>query len=88
MDLTSPRLLKLKAALFLVILGLSTGYLAVMFWPLLNALVAGLFVLCLWSACRAYYFCFYVLQHYADPTYRYAGLLDAMRHLAGWRRKP
>ncbi|MBS0660311.1 MAG: hypothetical protein JSR82_18985 [Verrucomicrobia bacterium] len=87
MDITSPRVLKLKAALFLVIFLLSASYLALMFWPLLHWPAVALFGLCLWSICRAYYFCFYVLQHYADPSFRYAGLLDALLHLSGWRRK-
>lgn len=87
MDLTSPRLLKLKAALFLAIVLLSAGLLAATFWPLLSWPVVGLFFVCLWASCRAYYFCFYVLQHYADPQFRYAGLLDALGYLAGLRRK-
>jgi hypothetical protein len=36
--------------------------------------------------CRAYYFCFYVLEHYADPTFRYAGLLDLFRYLTGFKK--
>ena len=87
MDITSPGLLKLKAALFLVIVLLSGGLLAATFWPLLSWSIVGLFFVCLWASCRAYYFCFYVLQPYADPNFRYAGLLDALLHLTGLRRK-
>jgi len=38
--------------------------------------VAVLLALLVWAACRFYYFLFYVLEHYVDPTMRYAGLLD------------
>jgi len=87
MDITSPRLLKIKGSLFLVIALLSIGLLGVLVYPMISWTVAGLFVLCVWACCRAYYFCFYVMEHYADPNFRYAGLWDLFLHLTGWRRK-
>lgn len=30
----------------------------------------------IWAFCRAYYFAFYVIEHYVDPHYRFAGLVD------------
>jgi len=83
MDITSPRLLKFKGLLFLV-LGLISGFLLlapVFTWT--NLVLLGL---CLWSFCRAYYFCFYVMQHYVDKNFRYAGLWHLFRHLV--RNKP
>ena len=87
MDIKSPALLKLKAALFLVIAGLSAGLLFVLVQPVFSWPIAGLFVLCIWAFCRAYYFCFYVMQHYAEPGFKYAGLLDLALHLSGLRGK-
>ena len=40
--------------------------------------VAAYLVLLVWASCRFYYFLFYVLEHYVDPTLRYAGLWDLM----------
>lgn len=34
----------------------------------------------IWAFCRAYYFAFYVIQHYIDPRYRFSGLLDFARY--------
>jgi hypothetical protein len=86
MDITSPRLLKLKGALFLFLGLLSGGLLLFLiqpfFWQL--ALLLGI---CIWAFCRAYYFCFYVMQHYADPGFKYAGLWDLFLHLSGLRKK-
>lgn len=42
---------------------------------------AALLALSVWAFCRAYYFAFYVIERYADPAYRYAGLWHAARHL-------
>ena len=49
-----------------------------------NLTVALLLAICVWSFCRAYYFAFYVIQHYVDPGYKFAGLLDFLRY--AWRR--
>jgi hypothetical protein len=45
-----------------------------------------LLVICVWAFCRFYYFAFYVLEHYADPNFRYAGLLDLLRYLLGSKK--
>tara|TARA_R110002096_G_scaffold61596_7_gene153107 strand:+ start:202 stop:471 length:270 start_codon:yes stop_codon:yes gene_type:complete len=77
-DLRSRHLIVLKGLLFLMILGLSSVLLLVMLpgWrtALLIALVA-------WSAARFYYFVFYVLEHYVDPTLKYAGLMALVAEL-------
>ncbi|WOO41461.1 hypothetical protein [Rubellicoccus peritrichatus] len=86
MDIESPILLKIKAALFLVISGLSAGLLLALFYSVISWQVIALFFLCIWSFCRAYYFCFYVMEHYADPNYKYAGLYDLFLHLAGLKK--
>ena len=71
----------LKAWLLLGI-GLLSGGLVLLESPHLRTLLLG--CLCIWGFCRAYYFVFYVIQHYIDPTYRFAGLLDFVRY---WLRR-
>ena len=77
-ELTNPRVLWLKAGLF-VLCGILALAGLLLEHPTLRAAV--LMGLAIWSFCRAYYFAFYVLEHYIDPTFRYAGLLSAVRHL-------
>jgi len=78
MDITSPKILKLKGALFLL-LGLLSA--AILILPILSWTTVALLLITIWSFCRAYYFCFYVMQHYADPQFRYRGLVDLAAHL-------
>jgi uncharacterized RDD family membrane protein YckC len=82
MDLTRPWQLYLKGILFVAV-GLLAGGLLLADAPTLRD--AALLVTCIWAFARAYYFAFYVVQHYADPTYRFAGLTDFARYL--WRRR-
>ncbi len=81
-DLTSPRLMWIKAGLFAFLGGLA-ALLLIVESPSLRTGV--LLATCVWACCRAYYFAFYVVQHYADPGYRYAGLVDFARY--AWRRR-
>ena len=70
----------LKAVLLLLI-GLISGVLVWIEAPSLRTF--ALLALCVWGFCRAYYFVFYVIQHYIDPRYRFAGLWDFVRYWAG-----
>jgi hypothetical protein len=70
-DLRDPRLMYLKAALFLVIGFCSSALLLAEVLSVRNVLLLGLAI---WSFCRAYYFLFYVLEKYVDPKLKYAGL--------------
>lgn len=72
-----------KAAMFVFIGLLSAAgiLVAVPRWD-----VAVLMALCVWGFARAYYFAFYVIQHYVDPGYRFAGLMDFGRYLLSRRR--
>jgi hypothetical protein len=78
MDIQNPKLLYFKAVLFLL-----TGFLAsaaiLLITPSLR--VAALLVCAIWSFARAYYFAFYVIEHYIDPAYRFAGLGSFLRYL-------
>jgi hypothetical protein len=42
-----------------------------------------LLVIAIWCFCRVYYFAFYVIEHYVDPGYRFAGLVDFMKYWWG-----
>ena len=44
--------------------------------------VAILLALAVWAFARAYYFAFYVIEHYIDPSYRFAGLWSFVRYVA------
>lgn len=70
-DLTHPRWIKLKGALFLL-LGVAAAGLLWLEEPTLK--VALLLALAIWCFCRAYYFAFYVIEHYVDPGYKFSGL--------------
>lgn len=84
-DIKNPRLLWLKGALFLV-LGLLAGGLLLAESP--SARNAVLLALTIWAFCRAYFFAFYVVEKYADPEFRYAGLFALARHICSKRRTP
>ena len=78
MDITHPRVLYLKAGLFLLGGVLASAIILIEHpsWKL-----AGLLLLSVWCFARAYYFAFYVIQHYADPSYRFAGLGSFVRYV-------
>ena len=77
-DLTSARWIKIKGILFLII-GLISSGLLIALHPELQ--VAVLLIITVWGFCRFYYFAFYVIEHYADPGYRFTGLLSFARYL-------
>jgi hypothetical protein len=81
-DLKNPRLIWLKGGLFVV------GGAAACFGLLLEApscRVAFFLGTAIWCFARAYYFAFYVIEHYVDSEYRYAGLWDFAKYAAGRR---
>jgi hypothetical protein len=45
--------------------------------------VTLLLAIAIWSFCRFYYFAFYVIEHYVDPGYKFAGLGSFVVYL--WR---
>jgi hypothetical protein len=48
---------------------------------------AALLVIAIWSFARFYYFCFYVIERYVDPSFRFSGLGSAARYLLKVRSK-
>lgn len=81
-DLTNPRLIKLKGILFLF-MGVLSSALLLIHAPSLT--IAFLLGIAIWSFCRFYYFAFYVIQHYVDAGFKFAGLWDFARYMI--RRK-
>jgi len=78
-DLTSSRAILLKGWLFLV-LGLMAGGVLLVESPTWQTAI--LLAICVSAFCRWYYFMFYVIQHYVDPGYRFAGLGSFLRSMA------
>ena len=72
-DITDPRLLYLKGGLFLLLGALAAGMMLALY-P--DIRLASLLAIAIWAFCRAYYFAFYVIQHYIAPGDRFAGLSD------------
>lgn len=77
-DLKNPKLIYMKGFLFLLI-GLAASVLLLIETPRLK--VALLLGLAVWGFARAYYFAFYVIQHYVDDTYKFAGLWSFAQYL-------
>jgi len=61
----------IKGAAFLV-LGLLAAGMLLCLHPELR--VAALLAIAIWAFCRLYYFCFYVIEKYVDPEFRFSGL--------------
>jgi hypothetical protein len=78
MNITNPKVLKLKGILFLL-LGVMSG--ALLITIAADWRVALLLGFSIWAFARFYYFAFYVLEHYADSEFRYSGLFDLVRYL-------
>jgi hypothetical protein len=76
-DITDPRLMYVKAGLLLVV-GLLAGGMIVAegSWR-----AGWLLIAAVWGCCRAYYFCFYVIEKYIDPSFRFSGLGSAVVYL-------
>ena len=77
MDLTSPRVIYLKGFLFLLA-GVIASAAILTEMPALK--VALFLAVAIWSFARAYYFVFYVIQHYVDPNFRFAGLWAFLKY--------
>jgi len=77
-DITNPKLIYAKGALFLFG-GLLASALLIAERPSLKVVV--LLAVAIWCFARAYYFAFYVIEHYVDGRYRFAGLWSFVRYL-------
>ena len=84
-DLTYKRWIIAKGFLF-ALLAAMTGLLIVLveFPQAQRALLLGI---CVWAACRFYYFLFHVLHAYVDPSLPSAGVIDLLKQLLKRRRR-
>lgn len=82
-DIKDPRLLYLKGGLFVLLGAIAT---AGILWLYPDWRLTLLLAVVVWAFCRAYYFAFYVIEHYVDPGYRYAGLGSFVRYAIRRRR--
>lgn len=83
-DLTSSGWIKAKGILFLL-LGILAGALLTLEHPTWK--VAGLLALTVWCFCRFYYFAFYVIEKYVDPSYKFSGLWSFAKYIFQSGRK-
>jgi ABC-type polysaccharide transport system permease subunit len=83
-DLTSKRWIVAKGILFAFLAGLSGVLIVFVEFPAFQRAV--LLAICVWAACRFYYFLFHVLHAYVDPTLPSAGVMDLVKHLRKRRR--
>jgi hypothetical protein len=83
MDIKNAKLLYLKAGLF-VVAGLMASAGILLAAP--SVRVAALLAVAIWCFARAYYFAFYVIEHYIDPGYRFAGIWSFVRYAMRRRR--
>jgi hypothetical protein len=72
-DIKNHTVIWLKGGLFLT-LGAASAILLLA--EVTTIKVALLLALTVWGFCRAYYFAFYVIEHYVDPGYRFSGLFS------------
>lgn len=77
-DLKESKWMYLKAVLFLL-----TGILCIVGLLIENPNLRTAFLLgvAIWSFCRLYYFLFYVIEKYIDPTFRFDSLFSAAKYL-------
>jgi hypothetical protein len=77
-DLKSATAIWIKGGLFLIIAMVSALLVALELRTLKGCL---LLALCIWGFCRAYYFAFYVIEHYVDPGYKFSGLISFCQYI-------
>jgi hypothetical protein len=83
-DLKHRKLIYAKGVLFLL-LGVLAGGTLVLLHP--EWRTAALLAVAVWAFSRFDYFAFYVIEHYVDPGFKFAGLGDfAIYALRGGKR--
>ncbi len=82
-DLDDSKWMYLKGCLFLGILLSSTALILIysFSWRVLILLC-----LAIWSAVRVYYFMFYVIEKYVDPSFKFSGILSFIMYVIRRRK--
>lgn len=83
-DLKNPKAIWIKGILFLL---LGVGSAVMLLAEAGTPRVALLLAVAVWGFCRAYYFAFYVIEKYVDPSYRFSGLVSFGRYLCRRREQ-
>ena len=83
-EIKNPKVIVAKGLLFLVA-GSAAAVLLLLETPTLRSVL--LLGVAIWAFCRFYYFAFYVVSHYVDPSYRYSGLFSLAGYLLGKGKK-
>ncbi|TWU48873.1 hypothetical protein Poly51_47770 [Rubripirellula tenax] len=76
-NLTNPKIIWCKGILFAG-LGVLASCLLIARMPGMENV--ALLAITIWAFCRAYYFAFYVIEKYVDPSYGFAGIVDFARY--------
>jgi uncharacterized membrane-anchored protein len=76
-NLENPKWMFVKAALLFGI-GMLSATLLVIRDPRVSTAV--LLALVIWAFSRVYYFAFYVIERYIDPSFRFSGLFSAAKY--------
>jgi ABC-type polysaccharide transport system permease subunit len=84
-NLTSKRWIVAKGILFAMLALLAGGQIVLL--DLAKWQRCVMLVICVWAACRFYYFLFHVLHAYVDPSLPSAGIMDLAKHLLAKRRR-
>lgn len=81
-DIGSKKLIIVKGFLFALVgaIGALGIWLQIPDWR-----TALLLAITIWACCRFYYFAFYVIEHYVDENFKFAGLWAMLIWL--WQRK-
>lgn len=82
-DLKDVRLIYLKGFLFLFGAALAS---TLLFLESPTLKVALLLAAAVWCSARFYYFAFYVIEHYVDRSYKFAGLCSFFQYVISKRR--
>lgn len=77
-DLQNPRWMYMKAVCFALIVLISA---AGLLFPVFSWRVLVLVCLLVWASARFYYFCFYVIERYIDPSFRFSGMGSVLGYL-------
>ncbi|MFO0014288.1 MAG: hypothetical protein ACK553_16265 [Planctomycetota bacterium] len=77
-DIKNPILLYAKGGMMLVV-GILASLLLIARNPELMNM--ALLAVAIWGFCRAYYFAFYVIEHYVDANFKFAGLSAFLRYI-------